>query len=85
MVAAVPGAPAVGVKLLMVGAPEVATTVKATVLDTGLPVVTTEITPVVAPVGTVATILVAVEETTDAAVPLKVTVFWLGVVLKAVP
>jgi hypothetical protein len=85
MVTAVPGVPAVGEKLLMVGVPETATTVNGTVLDTGLPVVATEIAPVVAPVGTVVTILVAVEETTVAAVPLKVTVFWLGVVLKAVP
>lgn len=81
----VPGAPAVGEKLLMVGTPEDAVTVKATAPDTGLPDVATEINPVVAPVGTVVTILVAVEETTVAAVPLKVTVFWLGVVLKAVP
>lgn len=85
MVTAVPGAPALGEKLLIVGVPEAATTVKATALDTGLPEVATEIRPVVAPVGTVATILVAVAETTVAAVPLKVTVFWLGVVLNAVP
>jgi len=85
MVTAVPGGPIVGEKLLMVGAPEAATTVKATALETGLPVVATEITPVVAPVGTVVMIFVALDETTVAVTPLKVTVFWLGVVLKAVP
>lgn len=42
-------------------------------------------TPVVAPLGTVVVIFVAVEALTVAAVPLKVTVLLAGVVLKAVP
>ena len=85
MVTDVPGGPIVGEKLVIVGAPDPEVTVKFTALDTGLPVVATEIRPVVAPLGTVVTIFVAVEETTVAAVPLKVTVLLPGVVLKAVP
>ena len=42
-------------------------------------------TPVVAPLGTVVVIFVAVEAVTVAAVPLNVTVLLAGVVLKAVP
>lgn len=61
MVTAVPGGPIVGEKLVIVGAPEAVVTMKETALDTGLPVVATEIKPVVAPLGTVVTILVAVE------------------------
>ena len=45
----------------------------------------TLIVPVVAPVGTVATIFVAVEETTVPTVPLNLTVFCEGVALKPVP
>jgi hypothetical protein len=85
IVTAVPGIPTVGEKLVIVGVPEEATTVKALELKTGLPVVATEISPVVAPVGTVVTIFVVVAETTVAVTPLNVTVFWLAVALKAVP
>jgi hypothetical protein len=49
-----------------------------------LPTVT-EIFPVVAPVGTVVAILVAVLEVTVAAVPLNFTVLFAGVVSKLVP
>src|SRR5919201_1264649 len=45
----------------------------------------TLIVPEVAPPGTVATIFVAVEETTVATVPLNLTVFCDGVALKPVP
>jgi len=41
--------------------------------------------PVVAPAGTATTIAATVEELTAAAVPLKVTVFELGVVLNPSP
>jgi hypothetical protein len=47
--------------------------------------VVTVIGPVVAPDGTVTTSWVAVAELTSADVPLKVTVFWLNVVLNPVP
>ena len=79
-----PGGPIVGERLVIVGVPE-ATTVKEALLETEPAEVVTEINPVVAPVGTVVTIFVAVDETTVADAPLNVTVFWLGVVLKAVP
>jgi len=45
----------------------------------------TEIGPVVAPAGTVATICELVDELTNAVTPLKVTVFWPDVALKPVP
>jgi hypothetical protein len=80
----VPEAPIVGVKLLIVGALE-AETVKEVLLETEPAEVVTLIGPVVAPVGTVVTICVAVAEATVAVTPLNVTVFWLGVVLNAVP
>jgi hypothetical protein len=41
--------------------------------------------PVVAPLGTLVTMLVVVDEVTVAAVPLKVTAFWLAVALNPVP
>jgi len=84
-VTVVPGVPMVGVKPVMVGAPVEAVTVKAAALVADPPGAVTPITPVVAPVGTVATIWVVVDEVTLAETPLKVTVFWLGVVLKPVP
>jgi hypothetical protein len=45
----------------------------------------TLIVPVVADPGTVATICVVVAETTVAATPWNLTVFWAGVALKPVP
>ena len=45
----------------------------------------TVIGPLVAPAGTDVTIWFEVEEVTLALVPLKLTVFWLGVLLNPVP
>ena len=84
IVTVVPAVPIVGVKLVIVGASEAAT-VKDVLLETLLADVVTVIGPVVAPVGTLVMICVAVAETTVAVTPLNVTVFWPGVVLKAVP
>ena len=84
IVTLVPAAPIVGDKLVIVGALEAAT-VKFVLLETVPAEVVTAITPVVAPVGTVVEICVAVDAVTVAVTPLKVTVFWLGVVLNAVP
>jgi hypothetical protein len=60
-------------------------TVKDVSLETEFPETVTWMTPVVAPLGTVVVILVAVEAVTVAAVPLKVTVLLAGVALNAVP
>ena len=80
----VPVVPVVGERLLIVGALELVT-VNEVLLETETAETVTWITPVVAPLGTVVTICVAVEEVTVAAVPLNVTVLLAGVVLKAVP
>ena len=66
----VPTAPEFGFKLVIVGAGTV--TVKLTPLLAKLPTVTTT-PPLVAPVGTVAVMLVALQFVAVAAVPLKVT------------
>src|SRR6267142_144278 len=79
MVTAVPTGPVVGFRLVMAGAEEV--TVKFTPLLAIPPTVTTTL-PVVAPPGTEATMLVALQLVVLAAVPLKVTV---PVVPKLVP
>ncbi len=71
MVTVVPTKPEVGLRLLMAGPGVV--TVKATPPLETPPVATTTL-PVVAPEGTVATMLVALQLLTVAAVPLKVTV-----------
>jgi hypothetical protein len=83
-VTAVPAVPLVGVKEVMLGAP-VPLTVKDALLAAVPADVVTEIAPVVAPVGTVVTSRVALADVTVAETPLKVTVFWLGVVAKPVP
>jgi hypothetical protein len=80
----VPEPALVGVKLVIVGAPDV-TTLKLVALDTVTPLTVTEMGPVVAPVGTVVEIDPADEALTDAAVPLKVTVLLPGVVLNPAP
>ncbi len=86
IVTAVPTLPMVGVKLLIVGAPRGAlVTVKFVLLVAEPEGLVTPIGPVVAPDGTVETICVAVDDVTVAVTPLKVTVFWLGVVLNPVP
>jgi len=84
IVTAVPAVPIVGVKLVMVGAVD-ALTVKGVLLVAEPVGVVTAINPEVAPDGTLVTISVAVAAVTVAATPLKVTVFWLGVVLNDVP
>jgi hypothetical protein len=77
--------PIIGLKLAIVGWPPLAETVKG-VAEVAVPAgEVTEIVPVVEPFGTVATNCVALAAVTVAAVPLKSTVFWLGVALKAVP
>jgi hypothetical protein len=81
----VPGAPIVGEKLLMVGTPLEAVTVKEVALVADPAGDVTLIVPVEAPLGTVAMSWVGVAELTVADVPLKLTVSWLDVALNAVP
>ena len=71
MVTAVPTIPDVGLRVVIVGAGKV--TVNAEPLLATPPTVTTTL-PVVAPVGTVVAMLVALQVVIVAAVPLKVTV-----------
>jgi hypothetical protein len=87
IVTAVPAVPIVGVKLVMVGAPcDPPEVTRKFVLLVPEPVnVVTPIGPVVAPVGTLATICVAVAEVTVAEAPLNVTVFSPTVAPKPVP
>jgi hypothetical protein len=81
-----PGSARAGVKLVMVGGPDrVPPTVKGILLVAEPDGVVTAMGPVVAPAGTLVTICVRVDDETLAAVPLNVTAFWLGVVLKPVP
>src|SRR6266545_2364381 len=82
-VTAVPAAPIFGVKPVTTG--PVAATTNGTSLASEPAAMVTEISPVVAPAGTVVTICVSVAEETTAAVPLKLTVLLDGVVLKPVP
>src|SRR5262245_4236444 len=82
---AVPGVPIVGVKLVIVGAPLVVVTVNGALLEADPAGAVTPIVPVAAPAGTVTVSCVALAADTVAAVPLKGTVFWLGVALKPVP
>jgi hypothetical protein len=77
--------PIVGVKLVIVGVPFDAVMVKGVEGVTDPAGLVTVIVPVVAPEGTVVTIWFAVADVIVAAVPLKLTVSWLRVVLKAVP
>ena len=79
IVTVAPTAPDAGDRLVMLGT---GTTVKLTPLLLA-PLAFTTTLPVVAPVGTVATIDVALQLVTVAVVPLKFTVPW--VVLKLVP
>ena len=80
----VPADPTAGVKPVIVGALAAPTTKGALLL--ALPVgVATVIGPVVAPAGTLVTILVAVAEMTVACVWLNLTSFWLAVELKPLP
>jgi hypothetical protein len=79
IVTAAPTVPTVGVKFVIVGAPTAPVTLKATELAAEPAGVVTLIRPEVAPAGTVAVNELAVAVVTVAAVPLNVTVFWLGV------
>ena len=83
MVTVVPAGPTVGVKPVIVGS----TAASANdVLLVAEPLgVVTVIVPVVAPAGTVVSIWLAVDDVAVAVTPLNCTVFWLGVVLNAVP
>jgi hypothetical protein len=76
-----PIAPLLGVKLVMVGVG----TIKFAELVPVIPLTMTEIGPEVAPNGTEVVILVVDDAVTAAAVPLNVTVFSEGVLLKLVP
>ncbi len=80
-----PATPMAGEKLVIVGAPPAAVTVKGTPLLTVDPPVVTLMLPALAPLGTVTTKRVAVAETTVAAVPPMVTVLELAVVEKPDP
>jgi hypothetical protein len=80
-----PGAATEGVKPAIVGAPFELATVNGLALVTEPPGEPTPIGPVVAPDGTLVTIWLGLDEITVAAVPLKVTVFWLTVALNPVP
>jgi hypothetical protein len=80
MVTVVPVKPFAGVKLVIDRG-----TVKLVADVAWLSPTMTVIGPVVAPAGTVVTIWVDVELVTAAAVPLKLTVLFAGVVLKFVP
>src|SRR5262245_9495928 len=81
----VPGVPIVGVKLAMPGAPVEVVTVKGAPLVADPAGEVTEITPVVAPGGTVATSSVRLADETVAAVPLNVTELAPGVASNPVP
>src|SRR5215471_14716764 len=72
-VTAVPAVPIVGVKLVIVGAPESVATVKLLALVAEPAGAVTVIGPVVAPAGTDVTICEAVAEATVALVPWKLT------------
>ena len=74
----------VGVNPVTVGTDELVT-VNEALLEAVPAGAVTLIGPVVAPDGTVVSILVEVDEVTVAVMPLNLTVFWLGVVLKLVP
>ena len=70
-----PAWPTDGVKPVMAGAPEPAVTVKGLALVADPAGAVTAIGPVVAAAGTIAESWVDVAAVTDAAIPLKVTVF----------
>jgi hypothetical protein len=78
---AVPGVATTGVKLVIVGAPVFVVTVKFVVVVKFPDGVVTFIVPVVAPVGTVTMSWFTVADVIVAALPLKLTVSWLGVAL----
>jgi hypothetical protein len=81
----VPAWAMLGLKPETVGAPPPDATVTLTSLVSEPADVVTAIVPVVAPPGTVTVSWVLVAAETVAPVPLKVTVFWLGVVENPVP
>jgi hypothetical protein len=85
MVTAVPTPPILGVKFVIVGAPEELLSVKTSVLVADPFELVTVIGPVVAWDGTMTTTCVAVDDSTVARAPLNLTVFWLAVVLNPVP
>ena len=82
IVTGVPTAPLVGLKPVKVGD---GNTVKFVALVSVTPLTVNVILPVVAPAGTVATMLVVVDDVTTAATPLNSTSLLPGVVLKFVP
>ena len=84
-VTVVPGEPMVGVKPLIVGGPTGVITMKVALLVAEPVGVVTEISPVVAPAGTLVVICEAVAAVTVAAMLLNVVVFSLAAELKPVP
>src|SRR5215831_2403141 len=85
MVTGSPARPTEGVNPVIVGAPAVEVTTNDELLVAEPPGAVTLIAPLVAPTGTFTTNWLAVADATVAAVPLNVTVFWLGVVLNPIP
>ena len=81
----VDASPRAGLKLVIVGCPLFAVTVKVADDDADPAGEVTLIVPLVAPAGTMTTNSVAVAELTTAVVPLKRTVFRFAVGLKPVP
>ncbi len=82
IVTAVPETPMFGVTLVILRTEATTNGFAEVALPFGA---VTVIGPVAAPEGTVATIWLAVDDVTLALEPLKVTAFWLAVVLKPVP
>ncbi len=82
MVTVVPSTPDAGVNPVSVGS---GATVKLVPVVTVIPLVVTLIGPVVAPAGTLVTILVEVDDVTVATVPLNMTTLLPGKVLKLFP
>jgi hypothetical protein len=80
----VPGVPIVGVKLVIPGMLELVT-LKVVLLVADPLGLVTAMGPVVAPLGTLTTICVSLDEITVAVVPLNITAFWLAVALNPVP
>ena len=86
IVTEVPTGPELGVKLLIVGTTIGGVTVKSAALVAICPATSTVITPVVAPVGTVVTMLVDVGvPLIVATTPLNFTILLPGMMLKSVP
>jgi hypothetical protein len=85
IVTAAPDSPLLGLKLVMIGPPDPLVTVNGLPLVALPPGEVTVTVPEMAAAGTVTISWVAVAPVTVAAVPLKETAFWAGLVLNPVP